>query len=94
VPEYPAYNRVYADHGIVVLCEEKIKKPIPSPLEPVNKQIKAVFEFEESGNKYDIDDIVKTVDIRAVNEVTNETLVAIAGGPNHRVGNVDEADMN
>jgi len=90
-----AKNWVFTAHGPCASFEVKEVESAPStPPEPVGKQIKAVFEFEDSGKELAVEEVVKTVDIRAVNEVTNETLVAIAGGPNHRAGNVEESDMN
>lgn len=38
--------------------------------------------------------MVKKVDSRAVSELTNPSLCAIAGGPNYRANSIDPKDMN
>jgi len=62
---------------------------------PVPESLKAKFGFEhDSLDERTIEDMVKMVDSRAVNELTYQTVVSIISGPNYRAGTIDVKDMN
>lgn len=65
------------------------------PADPVPEHRQVTFGFEQGdGDKTAIEDMVKMVDVRAVNELTHQGVVAIAASPNYRAGTIDQADMN